>query len=231
MLNKHQANAAASVLLDAAGRGRRKRVGRLDTARTTPFPPIRWLTVGALSGLGIGAVAGYLIAGETLPWSVIALSAGMAAGIVLDSCLAPNADGPGLQRDLRGDAMSEPDNKALVDRYVSSYNAFDIDGMLELVSPDVCFENFTSGQLSAAANGADRFRELAEKSKLLFSEREQRITRLVIGPDSIVADIAYRARLADDLPSGPTAGSVITLEGQSEFHFRDGRITRIVDRS
>lgn len=127
--------------------------------------------------------------------------------------------------------MQQPTPRELIDRYLAAYNAFDVEGMLALLSPEVRFENYSGDQLTAEASGIDAFRRLAEQSKALFSEREQRITALELGPGRAVADIAYRGRLAADIPGGPAAGTVIELQGRSEFAFHKGRITRIVDRS
>lgn len=127
--------------------------------------------------------------------------------------------------------MSDSEIKELIDRYLAAYNSFDIDGMLSLMSSDVRFENYSSGQLTDATNGIGEFRELAEKSKSLFSEREQRITKLMLSQDSAIADISYRGQLAVDIPGGPSAGTVLDLQGQSEFSFTGGQISKIVDRS
>lgn len=91
--------------------------------------------------------------------------------------------------------------QALVGRYIAAYNAFDIEGML------------------------------AEGSKGLFAEREQRITRLEGQEGILVVGIAYRGRLAADIPGGPAAGTLIELNGRSEFSFADRRIVRIIDHS
>lgn len=127
--------------------------------------------------------------------------------------------------------MSNSDKQTLIDRYLIAYNSFDIGGMLALLSPDVRFENYSGGQLTAATSGVDEFKQLAEQSKSLFSEREQRITKLTFNQDSAVADIAYRGKLAADVPDGPSAGTVLDLQGQSEFSFVGGQISKIVDRS
>ena len=82
-----------------------------------------------------------------------------------------------------------------------------------------------------ALDGIDAFRALAEQSKGLFSEREQRITHIERAGDMLVAGIAYRGRLAADIPGGPAAGAVLELNGRSEFSFAEGRIVRIVDHS
>lgn len=127
--------------------------------------------------------------------------------------------------------MNHSSMKYLIDRYLASYNAFDIDGMLSLLSKDVRFENYSGDHLTAVTTGAAEFRQLAEQSKLLFSEREQRITDLEFGHDSAIATIAYRGTLAADIPNGPLAGTVLDLQGKSEFSFSNGQITKIVDRS
>ena len=127
--------------------------------------------------------------------------------------------------------MSNSDKEELINRYLIAYNSFDIDGMLALLSPDIRFENYSGGQLTDATTGIGKFKELAERSKALFSEREQRITNLTLNSDSAVADIAYRGKLAADVPDGPSAGTVLDLQGQSEFSFKAGQINKIVDRS
>ncbi len=121
--------------------------------------------------------------------------------------------------------------KDLIERYLVAYNSFDVGGMLSLLSQDVRFENYSGDQLTAAASGIHEFKQLAERSKSLFSEREQRITGLEFSGNFAVATIAYRGKLAADIPNGPPAGTILDLQGKSEFSFGDGLITRIVDRS
>lgn len=127
--------------------------------------------------------------------------------------------------------MDDSSKKELVDRYVAAYNAFDVDAMLAVLSPDIRFENLSSGQLTNATDGIDEFRHLAEQSKSLFSEREQRITAFHAAEDRAVVRIAYRGRLAKDIPNGPPAGTLLDLQGESEFSFAGGQISKIVDRS
>jgi hypothetical protein len=130
-----------------------------------------------------------------------------------------------------GERMRNSDQIELINRYLAAYNAFDVDGMLALLAPEVRFENYSGDQLTAAATGIDEFRQLAEQSKALFSEREQRITALELSEGSIIASIAYRGRLSGDIPNGPRAGTVLALHGRSGFSFNGGLIIKIVDRS
>jgi hypothetical protein len=119
----------------------------------------------------------------------------------------------------------------LIDRFIAAYNAFDIDGMVAMLSTDIRFENHSGDNLTTATNGIDAFRQLAEQSKLLFSEREQRISSIQYDQGVALVTIDYRGKFARDIPDGPRAGEVITLRGTSEYSFRDGRICRIIDRS
>lgn len=127
--------------------------------------------------------------------------------------------------------MTDAQKQALIDRYIAAYNAFDIDGMLAVLAPDVRFENHAGDQMTVAVDGIADFRAVAEQAKALFAAREQCITRLTFGRDTAVAHIDFRGELAADIPDGPAAGTVIELQGQSEFAFADGLISRIVDRS
>jgi ketosteroid isomerase-like protein len=97
----------------------------------------------------------------------------------------------------------------LIDQCIAAYNNFDIEGMLAVLSPDFQFENYSGGHLTVSTSNKDEFRQLAEKSASLFSEREQRVTSLQCTENSATADIAYRSRLAADIPGGPVAGTVL----------------------
>jgi hypothetical protein len=127
--------------------------------------------------------------------------------------------------------MIETREKELIERYLAAYNAFDIEAMLAQLAPGIRFENISGGQLTAEASGIEAFRQLAEQSKGQFSEREQRVTRLAREGAVVVADIAWRGRLAADIPDGPRAGTLLEMNGRSEFEFGADRIVKIVDRS
>ena len=121
--------------------------------------------------------------------------------------------------------------RRLIERFIAAYNQFDVDGMIAELAPEIRFENYSGDALTVATDGIEQFRELAERSKAMFSEREQRIVSISGNDHAAIVDIAYRGRLAIDVPDGPTAGTVIELRGRSEYSFAGGRITKIVDRS
>ena len=135
-------------------------------------------------------------------------------------------------------ATKNADRLALIDRYLAAYNRFDVDAMLAVLSPDVRFENYSGEELTAQASGIEEFRRLAEQSRSVFAEREQRIVALDVEEGAgdctigtITARIDFHGRLAADIPGGPPAGTVLDLQGHSVFAFKDGLIASIVDRS
>jgi hypothetical protein len=71
--------------------------------------------------------------------------------------------------------MENHDKKSLMERYIRAYNCFDVDGMVALLHSECSFQNISGGQINASAEGIAQFRELAEKSKSLFSSRKQTI--------------------------------------------------------
>jgi len=127
--------------------------------------------------------------------------------------------------------MDNTRRRAVIDAWLAAYNAFDIDAMLALLTPDVRFQNVSGGAVNAEASGIDAFRRLAEQGRQLFSQREQRLTALDFEGDTAHAGIAWRGTFAVDEPDGPRAGSTLELEGRSEFGFEGERIARLVDRS
>lgn len=127
--------------------------------------------------------------------------------------------------------MDCDEKRALVDRYLSAYNAFDIDGMLAVIHPDIEFKNVAGGEVNAKALGINEFRKLAEQSRTIFSSRRQTIKTFNADGDQAMIEVAYRGVLAIDLPNGMKQGQAMELAGRSEFGFSDGLICRITDIS
>ena len=127
--------------------------------------------------------------------------------------------------------MDNASRKAVIERYLAAYNAFDIDGMLAVLAPGVRFENLAGETVNAEASGIDAFRSLAEQGSQLFSAREQRLVSLAFEGDTAYADIDWRGTFAVDVPDGPRAGSTVALRGRTEFTFDGARIAKLVDRS
>lgn len=72
---------------------------------------------------------------------------------------------------------------------------------------------------------------MAKQSKAFFTSRQQTVTAFDATGDGASIQVAYEGVLASDLPNGMKAGKVLKLNGRSEFEFKDGRLSRIVDYS
>jgi steroid delta-isomerase-like uncharacterized protein len=127
--------------------------------------------------------------------------------------------------------VDEPKQQQVIEQFITAYNSFDIDKMVSLLAEDIRFENYSGDKLTASATGIDEFRQLAEQSKALFSEREQHITSFKFREGAVLVTIQFHGRLAADMPNGPSAGTILKLQGTSEYFFHNGKIVKLVDRS
>lgn len=121
--------------------------------------------------------------------------------------------------------------RALVERYLAAYEAFDVPGMLAALHPAVEFRNVSGGEVTASADGIAAFAQLAERAATLFRSRRQTVTGYAADADGATVEVDYEGVLAADLSPTLRAGDTIRLAGRSTFGFRDGRIARIVDES
>ena len=127
--------------------------------------------------------------------------------------------------------MNLDEKRKIIQKYLEAYNKFDIEGMLSVLSDDVKFENVQNDKVNTSTNGKIEFRQLAEQSKTLFSERKQIIKSIENNPQITSVKISYHGILASDLPNGMKAGEQINLEGVSEFIFSNSKICSIRDIS
>jgi ketosteroid isomerase-like protein len=126
--------------------------------------------------------------------------------------------------------MIDDAHRALIDSYIDAYNRFDIDGMLNLVTDDVRFEHHTGDELSVATNGKAELEKLARVGAALFASRTQKLVEMHEEGKVVMATIDFHGEIAEDIPDGPGAGTIIEMQGTSEFGFSGGKINRIIDR-
>lgn len=137
-----------------------------------------------------------------------------------------------MDADERGrETMEGDEKKNLIGRFLRAYNRFDVDGMVALLHPECSFQNVSAGKINASATGISRFRELAEKSKSIFSSRKQTVISYQSEAEAVTVGIDYEGVLRADLPNGLKAGEKIRLQGKSLFKFRDGLIYQLTDYS
>lgn len=121
--------------------------------------------------------------------------------------------------------------KKIIENYIFAYNNFDVENMLKDLDENVVFRNISNGEVNLTTNGIEEFRNQAEETKSLFSEREQRITNFKFAGNEVEADISYAGTIAVDLPNNLKAGDKIELAGKSIFRFADDKIVEIEDIS
>ncbi len=119
--------------------------------------------------------------------------------------------------------------KKAVENYVKSYNDFDVENMLKDLDENVVFRNIADGTVNLTTEGIAEFREQAERAVNLFSQREQKITRLKFSENEVEAEISYSGIIAIDLPGGLKSGGKIELDGKSIFRFAADKIVEIED--
>jgi ketosteroid isomerase-like protein len=119
----------------------------------------------------------------------------------------------------------------VIARYIASYNARDIDGMIDCVTEDVVFENISNSGQSMRLDGKDMMRQVADLSGNAFSYRRQRLVNVVTGAGKAAAEIEFEGKAAVDLPNGIRAGETVKIRGASFFEFRGNLLCRIADYS
>ncbi len=100
-----------------------------------------------------------------------------------------------------------------------------------MLHPDIQFKNISGGEVNARTAGKKEFEVLAKQSAAIFREREQKILSYKEGGDEANVELQYHAMIAVDLPNGLKCGDAIDLWGTSEYGFKDGLISSIVDGS
>lgn len=127
--------------------------------------------------------------------------------------------------------MTDHEKRQLVEAYVDAYNAFDVDGMMATLHPEIEFTNVLGDDVTARASGISAFREMAEQATQLFASRKQTLTSFKVSEEGATITVAYEGTLAVDLPNGMKAGDDLHLDGRSEFRFKEGRIVWLADFS
>ncbi|MEM7659035.1 MAG: nuclear transport factor 2 family protein [Bacteroidota bacterium] len=121
--------------------------------------------------------------------------------------------------------------QAIIEHYLEAYNRFDVSAMLRDLHSDIVFENHGDGAVNLRLEGIDAFRQQAEVAATYFRERQQEAIDWKFDGERVLLEIAYDATLAVNLPNGLMPGDKLSMRGQSEFLFQEGKIIRLRDMS
>ncbi|MEK4661462.1 nuclear transport factor 2 family protein [Priestia sp. FSL H7-0729] len=127
--------------------------------------------------------------------------------------------------------MENSNLKDLIEKYLSAYNTFNIDGMIGVLNENIHFRNISKGEVNSETTGIQEFRTLAEQSIQVFSQRRQVIKNITYTGDKAEVDIDYEGILSSDLPNGMKAGETLKLQGKSIFQMKDKKLILIEDHS
>ncbi|UPG86412.1 nuclear transport factor 2 family protein [Luteibacter aegosomatis] len=127
--------------------------------------------------------------------------------------------------------MIDAVRESLIRAYVEAYNRFDVEGMLATLADGVRFEHHAGGELAVATDGKADFEKLARVGAAMFASRRQTLVSLEEREGRVVATVDFHGEVAEDIPDGPRAGTVIEMRGTSEFGFDGGAIARVIDRA
>ncbi|MFS0857632.1 MULTISPECIES: nuclear transport factor 2 family protein [Paenibacillus] len=127
--------------------------------------------------------------------------------------------------------MENSNLKDLIEKYLSAYNTFNIDGMIGVLNENIHFRNISKGEVNSETKGIQEFRTLAEQSIKVFSQRRQVIKNIIFAGDKAEVDIDYEGILSSDLPNGMKAGETLKLQGKSIFQMKDKKLILIEDHS
>ncbi len=123
------------------------------------------------------------------------------------------------------------DSSETVKKFISCYNEFDLDGMLELLTDDIVFENIIGGNTDVRTTGIAEFENLAGTSLNLFEERKQTVIKMTLDGSSVNVEIDFYGKIAEDLPNGLKKGDELKLKGRSVYKMKDGKICSLTDIS
>ena len=127
--------------------------------------------------------------------------------------------------------MENSNLKDLIEKYLSAYNTFNIDGMIGVLNENIHFRNISKGEVNSETKGIQEFRTLAEQSIQVFSQRRQVIKNITFTGDKAEVDIDYEGILSSDLPNGMKAGETLKIQGKSIFQMKDKMLILIEDHS
>jgi ketosteroid isomerase-like protein len=134
-----------------------------------------------------------------------------------------------LKLEINPVAMENKTYHKIIESYIRAYNNYDTDQMLVDIDDDVKFENIADGEVTLSISGKEELRTQAEKTKLLFKNREQAITSVKEDGDRVEVIIDFKGVLGQDTSNQLKSGDLVELKGKSIFKFRDNKIVELTD--
>jgi ketosteroid isomerase-like protein len=101
----------------------------------------------------------------------------------------------------------------IAEAYRDAWVGHDLDGLLELVTPDIVFHNYTAAE---RVEGAERFRDHVAQIQARWPDTQFRERRIHLGEDFAAVEWTGTATRAD--------GTRVEWDGIDVIEIRDGRV-------
>src|SRR5690606_39088729 len=118
-----------------------------------------------------------------------------------------------MEASAKNELMSE-NRESIIQNYIEGYNKFDVEKMLLELDNEIIFQNIPNGDMNLTLNVINAFKDQAEKAKLYFEKRHQKITSIKHTEDQTEIEIDYFAVLGIDFPNGLKKGQKLKLKGK-----------------
>lgn len=124
-----------------------------------------------------------------------------------------------------------PGVAVLVQRYVDSYNANDVEAMLDCCNDDVVFETVTNPGGAIRLNGKNEMREVLVATTLAFRERRHQVVTIIVDGERAAAETVFSGVAAAELGNQVRLGDHVSIRGATIFEVHGDRLGRICDYS
>ncbi len=124
-----------------------------------------------------------------------------------------------------------PEISETICRFISAYNALNVEEMMHYVTDDVEFQYILNGEITAHTHSKKAFEDLAIQGASVFKRRNQTVIKFISVSNMTLMEISYEAIVAADLPNGWKAGQEISYSGSSAYILRNNKIMKIIDQT
>ena len=116
----------------------------------------------------------------------------------------------------------------LINKFIDSYNNFDIKNLDEILSDDFEFKNISHGEVVESTSSLVEFSLVIEQAKALFSKRKVQIQNMNVNGNIIDVDIICNATMAISTIDGLEVDQEISFKGSFTFSIKEDKIIKLV---
>lgn len=127
--------------------------------------------------------------------------------------------------------MKKEKQKNIIENYITAFNNFDIDKMIENLSTNITFKNTENGIITLTTNSKEEFIDISKKSMDFFKNRKIEIIDFDYVDNIVIVYYKFIAILSQDLNDKFKKGDTFNLGGKTIFTFKNKKIIALEDFS